>query len=666
MSDRDLLALAEAAGIATRWTDVAGLAHEVAPPTLEALLGALGFATGSTRAMREAEAALRADAAALPPLLTLRCGPDGVAIPGAAPGARYSIAFEHGGRGEGRLEAGWGGEARLPAVHEPGYHLLALDQGEVRLAAAPARCLLPVDIGVARGWGIAVQVPSLRRRGDLGIGDLGGVAALARAAARQGADCLAISPLHALFAARPAHVGPYAPSTRLFLNPLLADPEAALGRLKAPPPSRREAAPLIDWPAAIAARQARLRALFALDPEPAGFRRFRAAMGAALEDHARFEALDAHFPEHDWHRWPEPFRDPRSPEVAAFARDHAAEVAFHAWCQWVADASLADAGRACRDAGMAIGLVADMAVGTDPSGSHAWSRQREILPGLSVGAPPDVFSPLGQDWGLTAFSPRALQAGGFAAFLEVLRAAMRRAGGLRVDHAMGLARLWLVPAGAGPAEGAYLRYPLDDLLRLLALESHRARSVVIGEDLGTLPEGFSERLDGAGLLGMRVLWFERGQDGGFRPPAAWTRRAVAMTTTHDLPTVAGWWRGRDIDWRARLGLLGDKEAAERAQREADRPLLWRALGQATPPPADPRPVVDAALQHVAGAACDLAILPLEDLLALEEQPNLPGTIDQHPNWARRLPGEAATLLDVPEVATRVAAIRAARRGGDAP
>jgi 4-alpha-glucanotransferase len=423
------------------------------------------------------------------------------------------------------------------------------------------------------------------------------------------------------------------------------------------------------------AKYARFRDLFVQYIDHPGLHEFRNVMGHPLEDHARFEALHAHFLGRDsalwnWRDWPAEYRDPRSAAVQGFARENPREIAFHAFCQWLADESLHAAQRACREAGMPIGLIADLAVGTDAGGSHAWSHQDKILADLSVGAPPDAFSPLGQDWGLTAFSPRELVEHGFVAFIELLRAAMRRAGGVRIDHLMGLARLWLVPRGASPAEGAYLRFPLDDLLRLLALESHRHRCVVIGEDLGTVPHGFHAQIESRGVLGMRVLWFERDGAGAFTPPARWSREAVAMTTTHDLPTVAGWWRGRDIALREELGLFGepDRAAREHAARAEDRQALWRAFlesgaatGDAPPPDADAAPVVDSALAHVGGAACALALLPLEDALALEEQPNLPGTVDQHPNWRRRLPSEAGTLLDDPAAARRLEAFAHARR-----
>ncbi|MCK8784052.1 4-alpha-glucanotransferase [Roseomonas sp. NAR14] len=686
MTDSALHALAEEAGISVEWRDVRGETHTVAPETLRRVLAALGIDADRPE---EARAGLRADAGRLPPLLTCPVGPDGVAIPGAVPGHRFRLHMQDGLLVEGRMETGWGGEARLPAQREPGYHRLELDGGHTTIAVAPARCFTLADAAAAQGgrrggedgrhgarsWGLAAQLYALRRRGDGGIGDLTGLAQLARAAARRGAEAVAMSPLHAPFAADTGKYGPYAPSTRLWLNALHADPEAALGDLPAFGDPALEAAPLVDWQAAAAAKYARLRRLFDAHIDHPDFVTFRSLAGATLEDHARFEALHAHFYGADparwhWRSWPDGFGAPDAPGVVRFARDHAREIAFHAFCQWLADASLQAAQKAAREAGMAVGLIADLAVGTDGGGSHAWSRQREILPGLSVGAPPDIFSPLGQDWGLTAFSPREMRLGGFTAFVELLRAGFRHAGGIRVDHAMGLARLWVVPQGGTARDGAYLRFPLEDLLRLLSLESHRHRAIVIGEDLGTVPEGFNERIARAGILGMRVLWFERRRDDSFTPPAEWTPEAVAMTTTHDLPTAAGWWEGRDIGWRERLGLFGEDHAVaerERATRAEDRQGLWRAFlesGTVTtdaPPAGNGAPVAAAAIAHTGAAACALALIPVEDVLALPEQPNLPGTLDEHPNWRRRLPGEAATLLDPPEVGVRLEGLVEARR-----
>jgi 4-alpha-glucanotransferase len=680
MSDEEeLTALAEAAGIAPRWRDVRGQTQQVSPETLRSLLGTLGLPAETPAQRAESRAMLEELNHRLPRMLTMPAGSDGCAIPGAHPGMHFRLRREDGSHQEGVLEKGWGGEARLPAQHQPGYHRLDLQDGaHCTVAVAPPRCFGLEEAGAlhhrgARCWGLAAQIYGLRRTGDLGIGDVGSLADLGRAAAARGAACIASSPLHALFAADVERFGPYAPSSRLFLNALHADPGLVFPDGEPESDPAREAAELVDWPGAGRAKLARLRRLFELHEDDPRFVEYRSDAGQALEDHARFEALHAHHYGRDpglwhWQHWPEAHRDPRGAGVQAFARDHATEVAFHAFMQFVADESLRETQAALREAGMPVGLIADLAVGTDGGGSQAWSRQEEILQGPTVGAPPDFFSPLGQNWGLTAFSPTALRAEGFSAFLEVLRAALRHAGGVRVDHVMGLARLWLVPEGAGAAEGAYLTYPLQDLLRLLALESHRHRAIVIGEDLGTLPEGFYDALQSAGVLGMRVLWFERAQDGSFTPPAHWHAQATAMTTTHDLPTAAGWWHGHDIAWRAKLKLFPDAETErqETEDRARDRARLWQAMRESgaasgdPPPPEQGAAIATTAATHAARAACSLALLPLEDALALEEQPNLPGTVEGHPNWQRRLPGEAATLLDAPEVAARLDAFAKAR------
>ena len=396
-------------------------------------------------------------------------------------------------------------------------------------------------------------------------------------------------------------------------------------------------------------------------------------MGDALETHARFEALHAvQFGQHGnwhWRTWPTSLRHPASPDVAAFVRENGNEIAYHAYLQWRADQGMAAAQQAARDAGMKIGLIADLAVGADSGGSHCWARQDQILGALNIGAPPDLLNGRGQNWGLAAFSPTGLRQHGFGAFLEMLRAAMRHSGGVRIDHALGLRRLWVIPDGHESRDGAYLAFPQTDLLRLIALESSRNRAIVVGEDLGTIPPGFQDEMSESGMLGMRVLWFERDLR-SFWQPRGWNHSAAAMTSTHDLPTLAGWWRGRDLEWRAKLDLAGGPEAQAQDgnDRFRDRYMLWEAMqlagaAEGTPPPNDePDRFVDAATRYVAGAGCDLTLFPIEDALGLDEQPNLPGTMsEQHPNWQRRLPTTADALFDDPDVAARLAAIGEARR-----
>ncbi len=674
MTDPAILDLADEAGIADKWRDVQGVEHEVAEPTLHAVLQALGHQTGNRTQIGDSLANLRALPKSLPPLITAQVGQ--TIIVKARPG-RTRLVLEDGRIFDGHAEEAPGGVS-IPPILEPGYHQLSLGDQHITIAVAPDRCTTLRDlVPGGRAVALAAQIYALRRRGDAGIGDFAALGDFAEAAARHGVQGVAISPVHAQFSADPHRFGPYAPSSRVALNVLHApvDLYAGHGGVWQAQAEALETPELVDWPRAAEARLTRLRSIFA---QASGQRRwmepfhaFRAAKGEGLERHAIFEALHAHFFHNDsalwhWRNWPEAFRLPGSPEVSAFAQDFKRQVDFHAFLQFLADRGLAEAQSRARKAGMAIGLITDLAVGTDGGGSHCWARPQETLLGLTVGAPPDMFQRSGQNWGLAAFSPRGLVSCGFTAFLEMLRAALAHAGGVRIDHSMGLHRLWVIPEGAGATDGAYLRFPETDLFRLISLESQRAKAIVVAEDLGTVPDGFQDRLQNAGIAGMRVLWFERDQSQRFTNPAHWTPQAAAMTTTHDLPTITGWWKGRDVDWREKLEPELARGAAD-AERARDRSLLWEAMKNSGAaqgdPPADNAPsrAVDAAIAHVARSACDLMILPIEDVLGLPEQPNLPNTIDEHPNWRRRLPGLAAELLDT-EVAT--ARLRIAVNGRD--
>lgn len=614
MNEEAVLARARSAGIAVDWTDATGRPQRVRTETLRRLLDALNGVDAPL---------------GVPPLVTARVGRP-IAIAGLDGDQAAELVLEGGDKKSVVLRDG-----ALRGIGRLGYHRLRFADREITLAVAPPRCVTLQDIGGGeRMWGVAAQVYALRRAGDGGIGDAGAVRELAEAAARHGADAVALSPVHSLFPHDPARYGPYSPSSRLFLNPLYADPSATFDSTALDSDNALERASLIDWPAAAAAKFARLRVLFdqfdEVDtPLLREFERFVAEGGEALSQHARFEAEQTALPER-----------------------------YHHFLQWITARSFGAAQQAAKAAGMRIGLLSDLAIGMDRTGSHAWARQSELLMGLSIGAPPDVFNPHGQDWGLTGFSPRALVATGFAPFLATVRAALAWSGGVRIDHIMGLMRLWLIPRGQPAGEGAYLAYPVEDLLALLALESHRHGAVVIGEDLGTVPPGFRARLRRAGIAGMDVLWFERTRL-QFKKPSRWRADAVAMTTTHDLPTVAGWWAGEDIRTRRALGLGAPGEDQARQQ---DRARLWRAFDKAgldgqMPPIDQPAHVVDAALGYVAQSPSPLMLAPLEDLLGLAEQPNLPGTIDEHPNWRRRLEPPARALFEAPAVQNRVDIIR---------
>ena len=677
MSDEVLRDLARRAGVAVEWQDYAGRPKIVSAAVLQRVLAALGLPADTSRELSSSRRLLtkRSSLADLPPLVTAVAGRPTRLDVGGNEAQPAELVLERGDTRQVALLPARG-RLRIPAIAEIGYHRLRVEDREIVLAVSPARCRSIEDVVPdARLWGLAAQLYGLSHSGDVGIGDLAGAADLARAAGLKGADAIALSPMHALYAADPARFGPYSPSSRLFLNPLHAAPHLVFGPGAGSdgPPSNG----LIDWPAASAAKYALLRTTFDsfLDgtdwdgPLGADFARFRADGGPLLMEHACFEALQAaRMPQRDWRAWPADLRDPRGVAVAFFAASQPEEILFHQFLQWISDRSVVAAQGIARQAGMRIGLIGDLAVGTDPNGSHAWSRQSDMLLGLTIGAPPDLLNPKGQDWGLTGFSPRAMEENGFAPFLATLRAAMRHVGGIRVDHAMGLARLWLIPEGSSPAEGAYLNFPVTDLLRLLALESVRHNVVVIGEDLGTVPEGFHDMLEQSGIHGMRVLWFERDSQTGFVPPRGWGSTDVAMTSTHDLPTVAGWWKGNDIDIRHKFGRLGDgvDPNSVRREREQDRPRLWSAfvrehVGEgAVPGPEETDRVVDAAVRFIAKTEVPLSLIPLEDLLGQVEQPNLPGTVTEHPNWRRRLPMATDALLEDEAVARRIDFVAAER------
>jgi 4-alpha-glucanotransferase len=677
MSDDLLRQLAARAGIAPGWIDQTGTARQVSPDTLRAILRALGFPGDGQADLRQSLDAMDAPSpAGATDFLTARVGQPVELPTWETEAARFDIVSEDGTRGS--VEAGRTGDrVVLPAFEQPGYYSLQAGEREYTLAVAPARCVTFPDLADGgSGWGLAAQVYSLRSPMDGGIGNFAGVASLGRAAAALGADALAISPVHALYGALPDQFSPYSPSTRLFYNPLHADPAAAFPEdlvrsIAADAGLAEEMERLsrldkVDWLAATPLRQRFLRALFdALGQVPdslAGFERFAAQASPLLRAHATFEVLHAAELARDptlrsWREWTPCYRDPGTPEVAEFARRHGSEVRYQLFLQWLTGLSYGSAQRACRDAGMRVGLIADLAIGMDGAGSHAWSRQDEVLHGLSIGAPPDYYSAEGQNWALTTFSPRGLAASGYAPFIETLRASLRHVGGIRIDHVMGMNRLWLIPEGAGALEGAYVGFPSEILFRLIALESWRHRAIVIGEDLGTLPHGFREYLQEQGVAGLRVLRFERTQHGYVRP-GDWHPGAAALTSTHDLVPTAGWWAGSDLD-------PADPRDVE-SERAWERGILWGACEAAgvaqgpRPAPEDTDPVVAAAIAYVAATPCALKIVPVEDALGLRVQPNVPGTTIEKPNWRHRIRGDAAQALDGRLVGERLAPLGARR------
>lgn len=534
--------------------------------------------------------------------------------------------------------------------------------------AAP-RCHIPRALRKARLWGLTCQLPSLASSRNLGMGDFADLAALCRLAAAEGADFLGLNPLHALFWSDPGRISPFFPSNRRFLNPLYIAVDWVEGFTGLRPAEARAAArlrrpPLIDIPAVARLKDRVLRRLFEAYPWDGGsrraFRRFCKAGGDALRAHALFEALSeamvAEGHGAGWQAWPAALRDRRGPAVAAFRAAHAAAIDYHLWLQWLADAQLGRAQREAEQAGMRLGLYLDFAVGAAPDGSATWTDPELIVPSLSIGAPPDAFSTGGQDWGLAPLSPPRLADHDGLPFSETMRAVLQHAGAARIDHAMSLLRLWLIPRGRPATEGAYVRYPLSLLLAGMAQASRDARAIVIGEDLGVVPAGFRDLMAARHFHGYRVFYFEFGPE-GLHDWAAWPADALACLATHDMPTFAGWWSGSDLDLRRALGMLTAKDLRrERRTREAERRALRDLLGGGADPVA-----LSVALHGLIGRSpCRLVALQIEDALGLPDQVNIPGTIDEHPNWRRRLPVALDRLADHPGFRAHTAALRLAR------
>lgn len=556
-------------------------------------------------------------------------------------------------------------------------------------AAVGKECYLPDWLERGRAWGISLQLYELRSSRNWGIGDFADLDAFSRIAASAGADFVGVNPLHALFVSDADRCSPFSPSNRLFLNPLyiavdqvpgylqdLGDEEVAEGL------RNRE---MVDYRGVAALKIGALRRLWATWQQGIGqtspwtvddFQNFRSHRGEALSRHALFEAISAAMVAGNgssgWKGWPEQLRSVDSPAVKAFAKAHESEVVFHAWLQWVAHTQLARSAAAARRAGLRIGLYLDFAVGETPDGSASWSDPGLSVGGMSIGAPPDLFTALGQDWGLAPPSPLEMARTGFSRYRQMNDVLMRHAGALRIDHAMSLWQLFFVPEGGTPHQGAYVRYPVEELLGILADQSRHHQTIVIGEDLGHVPPGFREVMQQMAILSYRILYFEKhGED--FIAPGAYPRLALACLSTHDLPTLSGWWQGDDIERRLQHGFINKAAArAQRVTRTAERIAMMRSMLEAGALREDdpsvtktskknsgndlPVELAVAAHRFVAKTPSVLAGIRLADLTGESRPTNLPGTSDSYPNWRLK---SSVLLDDLPDSALFVAITGAA-------
>ncbi len=649
----DLRRLAAAHGVATSYRNEKREPVEVDADVVIRVLGLLDVDAASEADRRRELARLeeRDRAGALAPTVAVRVDGRPRPLPGAA-----LVVSEDGNRTEVRDE--------LPGDLAAGWYRLHLRDGqEATLVAAPPR--VPPTPPT---WGWMLQLYALRSARSWGVGDLGDLREFVNwTASEHGAGAVLLNPLHAPGPTHPVQPSPYTPSSRRFANPLALRVEDLDAYRRADPDTRAEVAALrvsatterIDYDLVWAAKRSALELLWRAEGRPSALGESTAATG--LRDWATYCAL-AERHGGRWTRWPPPLRDVAGPAVAAARRELAPRVAFHAWVQQRCDEQLIAVRDTARDAGMALGVLHDLPVGVDANGADAWALAEVLAAGVSVGAPPDNFTPRGQDWGLPPWRPDRLAATGYAALRDMLRAVLAHADGLRIDHVAGLWRLWWIPPGDGPDRGTYVHYDADAMLAVLALEAHRAGATVVGEDLGTVEPEVTQALADNEMLGCAVSWFTRDESAPDEPllrPAKWPSRAAASLSTHDLPTAAGFLRGEHVRVRADLGLLDDVpgEQSVADEERAEWLELLRSEGLLTGPDPDESAIITAMHRLLAATPSRLKLISPYDVLAEPRQPNLPGTIDEYPNWRLPLPETLEELRADPRVAEITAIFR---------
>jgi len=688
------------ARIASHYVDAWGKRRVVAPSTLAALAQALG--------------AVKADEGGNVQVHRISAGPIQITVPLGC--CRWTLQLDscallvqsnqHGGlsQKESAIQIGSpsqvdGLDAATLTLSIPlGYHLLTFfsDSGErqLRLIGVPDQCYLPQ--AVARGkrsWGMALQLYTLRSARNWGIGDFTDLREFVAAAAGQGVDIVGLNPLHALYPANAFHISPYSPSHREYLNWLYLDVEA-IPELALCAPARELMATdsfsrsivaaretgSVDYYAVAGLKRPILERLFqsfrvvASPDRQHAFAEFVQGGGADLQRHALFDAVQEHFFEPHrqvlpWQQWPLEYQDPASESSRKFACDHADRLSFFCWLQWLAETQLEAAQQECRRVGMRIGLYRDLAVGADRGGSEIWRSPDLFCQALSVGAPPDAVAVQGQNWGLPPLHPDAIQRDGYRRFAAMLRANMRHCGALRIDHVMALFRLWWIPPGGCGTDGAYVHYPLADMAGIVALESQRQQCMVIGEDLGTVPEEIRHLMADNQMLSYRVLMFEQHPD-RLKAPCEYPALALASISTHDMPTLPGFWQGDDITLRDRLELFDSPEQAQQQyeKRHADKQKLIEALIQAGLYQGEFNETMELTDRIVLGSHVYLArssaaimMCQPEDWFGERRQVNLPGTSDEYANWQRKLAVPVEQMFDQAFVRELCQAVSAARQ-----
>ncbi|HYC31448.1 MAG TPA: 4-alpha-glucanotransferase [Gemmatimonadales bacterium] len=674
--------LAARVGILAEYLDQTGTeVRHTSDATRIAILGAMGLeasapeaARAALHAMDEAERAEVLAPVRICPRASAPARRVEIGVPGDAGDVSWegTLTTETGAvhRFEGRVQGrAGGGPIRVRFAQSPpeGYHevRVRVTAGGREREAAQTLVVVPRHARrIRRVFGVIANLYTVRTEQDWGVGDLSGLGALLEWTASQGGAFVGVNPLHAL-RNRGWDVSPYSPVSRLFRNPLYLDPAAVPGTgphaLLDDPGVRDEqaalhAAPAVEYERVMALKRRVLERLHEGFTPDESYRLFRERQGEPLERFATYEALVDRTGRSDWREWPGEYHDPRSPAVERFRGEQERLVDYHRWVQFELDRQLAWAAERGRRAGLAVGLYQDLAIGTAPGGADVWADPELFLRGVCIGAPPDDLGPNGQNWGLPPVSPGALREDRYWFWIRLLRASLAHAGALRIDHVLGLFRQFWIPDGMHGSQGAYVRFPSDDLLGILLLEARRHDAVVVGEDLGTVPPEVPPALRGRGILSSRVFYFER--DGtSYRPSSAYEPAALATANTHDLPPIAGYWGGRDIELRRAVGAIASDEAAERewqARHAARQGILDRLAAEGELPsphaPADPADLRGAVHQFLCRTPAAMVGLSLDDLVGETEPVNLPGVTPEHySSWTRRLGPTIESLSERPEV-----------------
>ncbi len=743
-SETELLRLlAERAGIAEEYHDIAGTRHVTTDDTRRAILAAMNFRAADRPGLIEEliDWDNRPWVQSCDPVRIVRLAHD--------PG-NWSLHVPCESVDEGRLQVHWliraeNGEQRYERKEGPGlaveenraiggrryirltfalpedlpigyYEVKAWAQGgsagleaRFRLIVAPDRCYLPDVLQKgARLWGVALQLYSLRSGRNWGVGDFQDLATVVEWAGKKlGAAVIGLNPLHALRNSKPYHISPYSPNSRLFLNDLYIDVEQVAECKTAPEVQKRLADPsfraqletarnseFVDYGAVASAKRgvldlcyrAFLRDNFEgtepdLKPKTARgwfFHRYVQQEGEPLVQYALFQALEdeRQFVQPrfiNWVDWPEHYRRPASDAVSEFKRRHMKKVRYFQYLQWLAADQLKGLVARTHEAGMPIGFYHDLALGSDRYGADGWRFQDVLAMTADCGAPPDAFAPEGQNWGFSPADPIRLRASGYEYYIELLRNNLRYGGAIRIDHVMALFRLFWIPRGLPASQGTYVHYPADEMLAILALESVRAQALVIGEDLGTVPDWVRDRLGAAGVLSYRVFYFERAGSGAWKPPVSYPAQSLAVVTTHDLPSLSGYWEGADIETRAKLGLFSSEQDRIKAlaDRQMEKTWILAALkSEGLLPPAvqdDPAltpemtaELAEAIHEYLARTPAWMVLANLEDVIGARVQTNVPGTVDEHPNWSRKLSVTVDELVRDPRFEQLAGRLRSVR------